>query len=153
MIFGIGSGLLFFYLPWLKVNSAPGVTYRTVPGAIFSKVARRVGFSIKRQHFSSPARAQQTLDDCLAKGMPVGLQVGVYNLVYLPDEYRFHFNAHNLVVYGKEGNEYLIELHHTAYRRRTRQGAFCQRSILAQRTSLLPDRYTETVYRPEESYY
>ncbi|RKV83171.1 MAG: peptidase, partial [Bacteroidetes bacterium] len=25
MIFGIGSGLLFFYLPWLKVNSAPGV--------------------------------------------------------------------------------------------------------------------------------
>lgn len=108
MIFGIGSGLLFFYLPWLKVNSAPGVTYRTVPGAIFSKVARRVGFRIKRQRFSSPARAQQTLDDCLAKGMPVGLQVGVYNLVYLPDEYRFHFNAHNLVVYGKEGNEYLI---------------------------------------------
>ena len=108
MIFGIGSGLLFFYLPWLKVNSAPGVTYRTVPGAIFSKVAQRVGCRIKRQRFSSPARAQQTLDDCLAKGMPVGLQVGVYNLVYLPDEYRFHFNAHNLVVYGKEGNEYLI---------------------------------------------
>ena len=23
MIFGIGSGLLFFYFPWLKVNQAP----------------------------------------------------------------------------------------------------------------------------------
>src|SRR5690606_34992719 len=39
---------------------------------------------------------------------PVGLQVGVYHLVYFPDEYRLHFNAHNLVVYGKENNTYLI---------------------------------------------
>ena len=40
--------------------------------------------------------------------MPVGLQVGVYHLTYFPDAYRFHFNAHNLVVYGKEGDTYLI---------------------------------------------
>jgi len=36
------------------------------------------------------------------------LQVGVYNLTYFPDEYRFHFNAHNLVVYGKKETTYLI---------------------------------------------
>ena len=29
-------------------------------------------------------------------------------MTYLPDAYRFHFNAHNLVVFGKEGDEYLI---------------------------------------------
>ena len=32
----------------------------------------------------------------------------MYNLTYFPDEYRFHFNAHNLVVYGKDGDDYLI---------------------------------------------
>ena len=48
------------------------------------------------------------LDENLKKDNPVGLQVGVYNLIYFPDEYRFHFNAHNMVVYGKEDDRYLI---------------------------------------------
>jgi len=108
MIFGIGSGLLFFYFPLLKVNSAPAISYRIFPGHIFEKVAKRIGFKIKRQKFSSPEKAQQVLDKNLEKGIPTGLQVGVYNLTYFPDEYRFHFNAHNLVVYGKENGEYLI---------------------------------------------
>ena len=108
MIFGIGSGLLFFYFPWLKVNQAPAISYRTMPGHIFSKVARRLGFRVKRERFSSPEKAQQVLDEKLKTGFPVGLQVGVYHLTYFPDAYRFHFNAHNLVVYGKEGDTYLI---------------------------------------------
>ena len=108
MIFGIGSGLLFFYFPWLKVNQAPAISYRTMPGHIFSKVARRLGFHVRRERFSSPKKAQQILDEKLKTGSPVGLQVGVYHLTYFPDAYRFHFNAHNLVVYGKEGDTYLI---------------------------------------------
>ena len=32
----------------------------------------------------------------------------MYHLNYFPDEYRFHFNAHNIVVFGKEENRYLI---------------------------------------------
>ena len=108
MIFGIGSGLLFFYFPWLKVNQAPAISYRTMPGHIFSKVSSRLGFRVKRERFSSPEKAQQILDEKLKTGFPVGLQVGVYHLTYFPDAYRFHFNAHNLVVYGKEGDTYLI---------------------------------------------
>ncbi|EGD33405.1 hypothetical protein HMPREF9071_1900 [Capnocytophaga sp. oral taxon 338 str. F0234] len=108
MVFGIGSGLLFFYFPWIKVNQAPVISYRTMPGQIFSKVAKRLGFQIKRQKFSSKATAQRVLDQTLQKGIPVGLQVGVFHLPYFPDQYRFHFNAHNLVVYGKKGDTYLI---------------------------------------------
>jgi len=108
MVFGIGSGLLFFYFPWLKVNQAPAISYRTMPGHIFSKVAKRLGFKVKRQKFSSPEKAAQVLDANLQKGIPTGLQVGVFNLPYFPDEYRFHFNAHNIVVYGKEGDSYLV---------------------------------------------
>ncbi|TYA73949.1 BtrH N-terminal domain-containing protein [Seonamhaeicola marinus] len=108
MVFGIGSGLLFCYIPFLKVNHAPAITYRSMPGFIFKRFAKRVGIKIKREKFKNPQKAKERLDENLEKNNPVGLQVGVYNLVYFPEEYRFHFNAHNLVVYGKEEDTYLI---------------------------------------------
>ncbi len=108
MVFGIGSGLLFCYLPFIKINYAPLITYRAMAGFIFNRFAKRVGIKIKREKFKDPQKAKERLDENLQKNNPVGLQVGVYNLVYFPDEYRFHFNAHNLVVYGKEDDTYLI---------------------------------------------
>lgn len=108
MVFGIGSGLLFCYIPFLKVNHAPAITYRAMPGFIFKRFAKRVGIKIEREKFKDPKKAKAVLDENLKNNNPVGLQVGVYNLTYFPDEYRFHFNAHNLVVYGKEEDTYLI---------------------------------------------
>ncbi|WP_378187679.1 BtrH N-terminal domain-containing protein [Aquimarina sp. W85] len=108
MVFGIGSGAFFIYLPFVKVNFAPAFSFRPVPGFIFSRVSKRLGFKIKRIKFKSKRKAQQALDSELAQNNPVGLQVGVYNLTYFPVEYRFHFNAHNLVVYGKEEDTYFI---------------------------------------------
>ncbi len=108
MVFGIGSGLFFVYLPFLKVNFAPGFSYRPMPGSIFNKAAKRLGFKVKREKFSNPADAQKALERNLENNIPTGLQVGVYNLTYFPEEYKFHFNAHNLVVYGKEGDQFLI---------------------------------------------
>ena len=108
MVFGIGSGLLFSYLPFIKVNHAPVFTYRVMPGLIINRFAKRVGVKIKREKFKNPKAAKVRLDEYLEKNIPVGLQVGVYNLPYFPEEYRFHFNAHNMVVYGKEDNTYLI---------------------------------------------
>ena len=108
MVFGIGSGLFFVYLPFIKVNYAPAISYRTLPGQIFNKLAGRLGLKIKSQKFSNTKNAVNALDENLKKNIPTGLQVGVYNLTYFPDEYRFHFNAHNLVVYGKTETDYLI---------------------------------------------
>ena len=108
MVFGIGSGLLFCYIPFLKINHAPAFTYRVMPGLIFKRFAKRVGIKIKHEKFRNPQDAKNRLDENLKRDNPVGLQVGVYNLPYFPSEYRFHFNAHNLVVYGKENDTYLI---------------------------------------------
>ncbi len=108
MVFGIGSGLLFSYLPFLKVNYAPVFTYRVMPGLIFNRFAKRVGIKVKREKFKKTEDAQARLDANLANNNPVGLQVGVFQLPYFPEEYRFHFNAHNMVVYGKQGDTYLI---------------------------------------------
>jgi hypothetical protein len=61
-----------------------------------------------RKKFSSKEQAETYLNERLEEGHPVGCQVGVYYLSYFPREYRFHFNAHNLIVFGKEGDNYLI---------------------------------------------
>jgi hypothetical protein len=50
----------------------------------------------------------QELDKLLENRIPVGLLVGVFHLPYFPKEYRFHFNAHNITVFGKEGDRYWV---------------------------------------------
>lgn len=108
MAFGLGSGLFFVYLPFIKVNHAPAISYRPLPGVIFNRMAKRLGIKVRRFKFSDPEKARQKLDENLQNKIPTGLVVGVYHLNYFPDEYRFHFNAHNIVVYGKENGRYLI---------------------------------------------
>jgi hypothetical protein len=108
LAFGIGSGLFFTYIPLLKVNKGPAFAFRTMPGLIFKRTCRALGISVRRLKFRQKEKAQECLDDCLDAGHPVGCQVGVYYLPYFPKEYRFHFNAHNLIVFGKEEGRYLV---------------------------------------------
>jgi hypothetical protein len=108
LAFGIGSGIFYIHIPFMKVNGGPAISFRTMPGYIFSRTCSALGVSVVRKKFSSKPKAQQFLDDQLAKGQPAGCQVGVYYLTYFPKEFRFHFNAHNMVVYGKEGDTYMV---------------------------------------------
>jgi hypothetical protein len=108
MTFGIGSGLFFSYLPFIKVNALPVVSFRPWPGQIFKRVTRRLGLKIQRYKFKDQAESMAALDRNLQQGIPTGCLVGVYHLSYFPPAYRFHFNAHNIVVMGKEDGEYLV---------------------------------------------
>lgn len=108
MAFGIGSGLFFGYFPFIKINHLPLITFRGAPGSIFKKCASRLGVQVESHQFRAPRRAMDALDASIDAGVPTGLQTGVYWLPYFPAALRFHFNAHNLVVFGREGDEYLI---------------------------------------------
>lgn len=108
LAFGIGGGLFFGYVPFIKLNFLPLTTFRTAPGSIFKKATKRLGIEVKRETFRSPEAAEKELDRLLEAGRPVGAQTGVFWLPFFPPAYRFHFNGHNLVVIGKEGNDYLI---------------------------------------------
>jgi len=108
LAFGIGAGLFFAYIPLIKINNGPAIAFRTLPGFIFNRAAKSLGIPVVRKKFSSKQKAQTYLDERLAEGIPVGCQVGVYYLPYFPREYRFHFNAHNLIVYDKQGDNYQI---------------------------------------------
>ena len=108
LAFGIGSGLFFTYIPLLKVNKGPAFAFRTMPGLIFKRTCRALDITVRRKRFHRKEKAQAYLEDCLQAGHAVGCQVGVYFLPYFPKEYRFHFNAHNLIVYGKDQGRYLV---------------------------------------------
>ena len=109
MIFGIGSGLFFTYLPFIKLNGAPVTSFRPMPGAIFKRINKSLGIKMEIKRYPrNPKKAMQELDKKLSEGIPVGMVVGVYHLTYFPAPLRFHFNAHNIVAYAKKDNQYLI---------------------------------------------
>ena len=108
MAFGLSSALTFAYMPMIKMAGMPLIAYRMPPGHIIKGVAKQLGMSWKRQTFSDPAAGKAALDAQLDKGHAVGLQTCVYWLPYFPEDMRFHFNAHNLVVFGRDGDDYLI---------------------------------------------
>jgi hypothetical protein len=108
LAFGIGSGLFFAHLPFVKVNGVPGTTYRIYPGQIFSNVCKRLGITYRSEKFSSAQKGMQRLSENIERGTPTGCQVSVFYLPFLPEVFRFHFNAHNLIVYGQEKNIFHI---------------------------------------------
>ncbi|WP_290792646.1 BtrH N-terminal domain-containing protein [Flavihumibacter sp. UBA7668] len=108
LIFGIGAGYFFGHLPFIKVSGVPGTTFRIWPGYIFKRVCKELGVKMKVVSFSKNEKGMQALDQALESGLPVGMQTSVFYLSYFPPAYRFHFNGHNLIAYGKEGSEYLI---------------------------------------------
>ncbi|HJO63301.1 MAG TPA: BtrH N-terminal domain-containing protein [Desulfobacterales bacterium] len=108
MAFGIGGGLFFGYLPFLKVNKLPLTTYRCALGGIIKRTTKKFGIDVKWQKFTKPAKGMDALDALLDQGIPTGCRTGGYWLPYFPPAFRFHFNMHNLVVYGKDGGDYLI---------------------------------------------
>jgi hypothetical protein len=108
MVFGLGSGLFFSHMPFYKMHGMAITSFRPLPGDIFSRVVKLLGIKMKRFKFRDKDKAMNKLDEVLLKGTPVGILVGVYHLPYFPREYRFHFNAHNICVIGKEGDEYIV---------------------------------------------
>ncbi|MBU0673688.1 MAG: BtrH N-terminal domain-containing protein [Proteobacteria bacterium] len=108
MAFGIGAGIFFAYLPFIKLNDLPLTTFRNITGGILKRTMKAMGCRLEAQTFRNPSQGMAALDEKLAQGTPVGLQTGAWWLPYFPEAYRFHFNMHNLVVYGKDGDRYII---------------------------------------------
>ena len=108
MAFGLASALSFAYLPFVRINGLPLVSYRMPPRAIIRGLARGLSLDMRFETFRSPSAGMERLDALLDAGRLVGLQTSVYWLPYFPPDLRFHFNAHNLLVYGRDGDDYLI---------------------------------------------
>ena len=102
LVFGLSASLFFVHLPFVRLAGFPVTSFRPLPGMIFSRTTRLLGFGTRQHHFLRHTSAERKLDQLLAEGTPVGAVVGMYFLPYMPAEYRFHFNAHNIAVFGKD---------------------------------------------------
>ena len=108
MAFGLASAIAFAYLPFVRLNGLPLIAYRMPPGAVVRGLDRGLDLGMRFETFRSPAAGMARLDALVDQGKAVGLQTSIYWLPYIPPDLRFHFNAHNLIVYGREGDDYLV---------------------------------------------
>ena len=108
MAFGLSSALSFAFLPFIKLTGFPLISYRMPPKFILKGMSKPFRAKFRFETFRNPEAGQKRLDELLAQGKVVGLQTSVFWLPYFPENMRFHFNAHNLLVFGKDGDDYLI---------------------------------------------
>jgi hypothetical protein len=111
MIFGLASGLFFTHLTFVRMGGMPVTSFRTFPGVLFMRITRLLGIKSQTRRFVSREKAMRKLDRLiLEERKPVGCVVGMYELPYIPKEYRFPFNGHNICVIGKdeESGQYLV---------------------------------------------
>jgi hypothetical protein len=111
LVFGIGSGLFFAHMPFLKVTGFPITSFRSIPGTIFRKTCQRLGVRQKQKKFlfrKRMVRAEKSLDTLLSQGVAVGLRTNIQWLNYFPKQFRFNFNGHHIIVKGKSDKVYQI---------------------------------------------
>ncbi len=109
MVFGLASGLMFAFLPFVTMmGRMPVVAYRSIPKSIIRGIQRLLGVKFEVRRYRDEEKAMEDLNELLDRKQAVGVQASAFWLPYFPREMRIPFNAHNIVVYGKENGEYLI---------------------------------------------
>lgn len=108
MALGLSSALAFAHFSFMRVGGIPLTAYRMPPGAVYNGLRRTLGVRMTAQRFREPAAASAALDARLDAGGVAAIQSSVFWLPYMPPEMRFHFNAHNLIVYARDGDDYLV---------------------------------------------
>ncbi|MFJ6696433.1 BtrH N-terminal domain-containing protein [Streptomyces sp. NPDC091272] len=107
MLFGLGSGLSFFY--WdSKSMGFPFLGGRVKPFELTRNLAATLGLGLLVEETTSPRRAWQQVVAHLDAGRPVGLQLDSYHLDHF--DTKVHFGGHVVAMYGyDEENAYLVD--------------------------------------------
>lgn len=109
MAFGMTSTLSFVFLPIIKLNNMPLIAYRDLPKNIVKNIEKVLGVKVFKKQYKNMLEANLELTQLVEEEKKlVGLQTSVFYLPYMPENMRFHFNAHNLLVYAKEGKKYKV---------------------------------------------
>ncbi len=99
MIFGLASGLNFFYFE-LKNLPYPLIGGRTKIGRFEESLACNLGISIETHKTSSSRKAYEELKNLIRHNTPVVIYVDMNPLSYLGMPEDVHFGGHAVVVFG-----------------------------------------------------
>ena len=110
MIFGVGSGALFYYLFWAKGPAKlPLIGVRNPPGEIWKNVRKLCGIDLYTERQPSAQAAMAMADRLIEAGTPCTATVDMFRMRYLPDFLRVHAPFHFIVLIGKDDDgSYLV---------------------------------------------
>ncbi len=108
LAFGIGGGIFFGYLPFIKMRDLPVSTFRSQPKSIFRKTARRLGGDFVVKTYRNPQKGMDELRQVLKTGQVVALSTNIYWLPYLSELFRWNFSGHNIIVIREIENGFRI---------------------------------------------
>jgi len=107
MVLGI-SGAIFFVFVKTPYMVFPVFDMRNMPGQMRKNLGKRLDIKYAVQKFGSAEKARASLEALLDKGIPTTVQVDMFYMDYIPSYMRVHFNAHFIVVVGKENGGFLV---------------------------------------------
>ena len=53
LAFGIGAGLFYIHIPFVKFSGGPAISYRSMPGSVFSKTCKALNIDLKNHNKQS----------------------------------------------------------------------------------------------------
>lgn len=98
MIFGIGSGIFFGYLPFVKLVHLQVTAFRNKQGSVFRKAAKRLGANFVIKTYRDHQKGMDELRQVIKTGHIVGLSTNLYWLPYVSERHRHNFSGHNIIV-------------------------------------------------------
>jgi hypothetical protein len=98
MLFGLGSGLSFFYGEF-KLAPYPFIGMRVKIGEFEESLAQRLNMGIQTQQTASAKKAYRALAELIRHDLPVMIYVDMAYLKYL-NMPQAHFGGHSIVVFG-----------------------------------------------------
>ena len=109
MVFGLGSGVAFYYLFFAEGPSGlPMIGLRMPPGSIVKNISKNSGYRFFQKSYRSLDEGLAAVDRCLASGRPAALSVDMFYMKYLPAFLHIHAPFHFIVIVGHEGDSYAV---------------------------------------------
>lgn len=109
MVFGVGSGIAFYYVFFIKGPSGlPLVALRTPPGSIVKTLPKLLRLDMVWERYKTTDQALEAANRKIDAGIPVAISVDMFYMKYLPRFIQVHAPFHFVVLVGRDGDDYAI---------------------------------------------
>ncbi len=109
LIFGVGAGVDFGYLEFLKFFSPfPLTVVRSNMGKIFTNIQKFCNVDFFYKKMKNTDIAIKRINDLIDSNVPVVVCVDMFYMKYLPPFLHIHVPFHFIMLYGRDGNNYAV---------------------------------------------
>jgi hypothetical protein len=109
MVFGIGSGIAFYYVFFARGPSGmPLLALRNPPGSLFDTSAKLLKVDIIRRQYKTADLAIERANHLIDAGVPVAATVDMFYMKYLPSFIQVHAPFHFILLVGRDKDTYSV---------------------------------------------